>query len=147
VATNKRKRWVTPAGVEVKSGLELKIATSLEEQGIEYGYETVKFAWYDKYPRALCSDCGGSEIYQKRSYTPDFIFPNGVIVESKGRLTRRDRKIITGVRTANPEIDLRLVFDKDNRINKGSNTRYSDWAERNKFQYAMKGAVPEEWFK
>ena len=142
MATNSRK-----ADGKYASKLEERVAKQLEEKGVKYEYEPIKLIWRDRFPRAKCSECGGTEVYQQRSYTPDFVLGNGIIVEVKGRLTRRDRRILIGVVRCNSEIDLRIIFDKDNRINKGARSRYSDWARRNNFKWSIKGEVPTEWLK
>ena len=140
MATRKRKG-------EYASGLEERVAKELDALGVKYEYESVKFIWKDYNPRAVCEVCGAKEVYQQRSYTPDFILAGGLIIEVKGRLTRRDRRVLCGVRKSNPDIDLRIIFDKDNRINKGAKSRYSDWAASHDFLYSLKGKVPEIWTK
>ena len=80
----------------------------------------------------------------KHIYTPDFLLPNGIIVEVKGRLTAFDRAKHLLVRAQHPDLDIRFVFAYDNKLYKTSNTRYSDWCDDHEFKYAFKG-VPEEW--
>ena len=81
------------------------------------------------------------------TYTPDFILPNGIIVEAKGRLTLADRKKMVLVKTNNPELDIRFVFQRaSNYICKGSSTTYSQWAEKNGFPWAEK-QIPIEWIQ
>ena len=59
-----------------RSGLEDDISEDLKQRGVAFGYETMKIKWV---------------LHRNKSYTPDFILPNGVIVESKGRFTTDDR--------------------------------------------------------
>lgn len=56
-----------------------------------------------------------------------------------------ERKKLLDVKSANPDLDLRLVFMRDNKITKRSKKRYSDWAEENGFPWAI-GEPPDEWF-
>lgn len=128
-----------------RSGLERRVAQSLKDRGIEFDYEARKYKWRDEFRNAQCEKCGSRDVIQERSYTPDFFLRNGVVVEVKGRLTRRDRKVLLGVRKNNPDLDLRLVFDKDNRIGKDAKSRYSDWAERYGFKWSLDGWIPNEW--
>ena len=79
-------------------------------------------------------------------YTPDFVLPNGVIVECKGRLTVHDRTKHLMIKAQHPELDIRFVFQYNNPITKGSKTRYTDWAEKHGFLWAMK-YIPKEWKK
>ena len=60
-----------------RSGLEASIQEQLLELNVPVKYEQVKIEWED---------------LMYRTYTPDFILPNGIIVESKGRFTADDRR-------------------------------------------------------
>lgn len=77
-------------------------------------------------------------------YNPDWVLPNGVVVEIKGRFTSLDRKKHLLVKQAHPKLDVRFVFSTDNKLNKKSETRYSDWCDKHGFLYAFK-AIPKEW--
>lgn len=83
-------------------------------------------------------------IDETRVYLPDFRLPNGIIVECKGRLTAADRKKLKLVKEQHPDKDIRLVFMYDNKLNPKSKTRYSAWAEKLGFPWALK-AVPVQW--
>lgn len=75
-------------------------------------------------------------------YTPDFVLPNGIIIETKGRFVSQDRAKHLLVREQRPELDIRFVFSNpNNRIGKTSLTTYAHWCEgknprRYKFLYA-----------
>jgi hypothetical protein len=81
-------------------------------------------------------------------YLPDFIlhFEDGrkIYIETKGYLRGEDRTKLLAVRDNNPDIDLRLVFSKDNRLNRKARSRYSCWAKRHGFTYSV-GSIPMEW--
>jgi len=113
-----------------RSGLEDVISEDLKKRGVDFGYETVKIKW---------------QLIESKTYTPDFILPNGVIIESKGRFVLDDRKKHLKVREQNPDLDIRFVFSNSrNKIRKGSKTTYAMWCEKNNFLYADK-RIPEEW--
>lgn len=80
------------------------------------------------------------------SYTPDFrILDNGetrFLVESKGYFRKEDMRNLRAIRDCNPEIDLRILFQRDSKYTK--TMRYSDWAEKYGFPYAI-DKVPNEW--
>ena len=114
-----------------RSGLELKIAQELDEQGVAYLYEKVKIEWED---------------LAYRTYTPDFVLNNGIIIEVKGRWTLHDRKKMILVMEQNPELDIRMVFQRDQPLNKGAKTRYSEWCDKRGITYAV-GEVPKEWLE
>ena len=115
-----------------RSGLEDVISKDLKDRGVDFGYETVKINW---------------KLVENKTYTPDFILPNGIIIESKGRLVPEDRKKHLKVREQNPKLDIRFVFSNSrNKIRKGSKTTYAMWCEKNNFLYADK-RIPDEWIK
>jgi len=115
-----------------RSGLEDVISKDLKKRGVDFGYETVKIKW---------------QLIESKTYTPDFILPNGIIIESKGRFVPDDRKKHLKVREQNPDLDIRFVFSNSrNKIRKGSKTTYAMWCEKNNFLYADK-RIPDEWIK
>ena len=80
-------------------------------------------------------------------YTPDFIFPNGIIIETKGRFVAADRRKHLEIQKQHPEKDIRFVFSNaKNKLNKGSKTTYAMWCEQKGFKWAEK-SIPEEWIK
>lgn len=116
-----------------RSGLEVKVATQLQESGVEFGYESLRLRY--TVPESV------------HKYTPDFVFPNGLIVETKGYWDAADRKKHLLIREQYPTIDLRFVFSNSKtKIRKGSPTSYGDWCDKNNFIYADK-EIPEEWLK
>ena len=113
-----------------RSGLEVKVATKLKESGVEFEYETLKIKY---------------RVDEIRTYTPDFVFPNGLIVETKGYFDSNDRKKHLLIKAQFPELDIRFVFQNSaTKIRKGSKTSYGDWCQKNGFIYADK-EVPKEW--
>lgn len=114
-----------------RSGLEVKVATKLQESGVEFGYETTKIKYV--VPESV------------HTYTPDFTFPNGLIVETKGYWDAADRKKHLLIKGQYPDLDLRFVFSNaSTKIRKGSKTSYGDWATKNGFVWAEK-TIPESW--
>ena len=115
-----------------RSGLEEAIAKDLDEAGISYLYEDKKITY---------------QVNQVRTYTPDFILPNGIIIETKGRFVVDDRMKHLMIREQYPHLDLRFVFSNSrNKIRKGSKTTYGDWCTKHGFLYADK-RIPDEWLK
>lgn len=82
---------------------------------------------------------------KNRSYTPDFVLPNGVIVETKGRFTYDDRMKHLWIRRQHPELDIRFVF-QSLRTKIGKSKTVVDWCKANGFVYAEK-TIPLEWYK
>lgn len=131
------RRALTQTEVGVKhgfrSGLEEKIADTLTRKGIPFRYEEVVI----KYLRPA----------REAKYTPDFVLPNGIIVETKGRFLTEDRQKHLLVKQQHPELDIRFVFSNSRaRISKQSTTTYGQWCEKNGFPHADK-EIPEAWLK
>jgi len=113
-----------------RSGLEHTVLDSLKERKCNAKYECFKIEWEDlKY----------------RKYTPDFLLPNGIIIETKGRFTPADRMKHISIKKQHPDLDIRFVFSNSNaKLSKGAKTTYADWCDKNGFLYSDKD-VPQEW--
>lgn len=130
-----RKKPLTKKQVGLKygfrSGLEAKVSEQLDCLGVAYQYEPFKVPFM--------------QPAKKRTYTPDFVLPNGIYIETKGRFTVADRQKHLMIRESNPHLDIRFVFTNSrNKISKGSKTTYADWCVKHGFQYADK-LIPEVW--
>lgn len=114
-----------------RSGLEEDVADQLAAAGVEAGYETNRLVY--------------TVPAKERFYTPDFILPNGIAIECKGRFDREDRMKHLAIKESNPGLDLRFVFSNpSNKIYKGSKTSYRVWCMKHQFKWAHK-RVPQEW--
>jgi len=118
-----------------RSGLEEKLAAELDAKGVPVKYED---------PDAVI-------LYEKPAkksrYTPDFVLPNGIIIESKGRFVTADRQKHLLVQQQHPEKDIRFVFSNSRqRISKQSKTTYAMWCEKHGFKYADR-SIPDEWLR
>ena len=114
-----------------RSGLEERIAQQLKKLGVPISYEsfTIRYLRPEKNSR----------------YTPDFVLPNGIVIEAKGRFLTKDRQKHLQVKAQYPNIDIRFVFSNPNqRISKISKTTYAKWCQTNGFKYA-KETIPKEW--
>lgn len=125
------KKNFMPAHVKgYRSGLEAIVQADLEEASIDVEYESIKIEWED-----LCY----------RRYTPDFLLPNGIIIETKGLFTAEDRRKHTLVKKQHPNLDIRFVFSSSKRkLSKQSKTTYAEWCTKQGFLYADK-KIPEDW--
>ena len=83
----------------------------------------------------------------KGTYNPDFVLPNGIIVEAKGYLDAAARKKMIAVKAHNPSLDIRFVFQHANgKLNKRAKMRNWEWAEKHGFQWA-EGTIPLSWWR
>lgn len=114
-----------------RSGLEDKVAAQLEAKGVAFDYEGHTISYV--IPAS------------NHKYHPDFVLPNGIIVETKGIFDSDDRKKHTLIREQYPDLDIRFVFSSSkSKLYKGSPTTYGKWCEKNGFKYADK-LIPADW--
>lgn len=117
-----RDKYAPARKLGYRSMFEVHLATQLEEAGVAYEYETVTLSYT-----------------LTKNYTPDFVLPNGILVEAKGYFDADARAKMKAVKEQHPDKDIRIVFqalsDKNER-----------WAKRVGFEFAVK-TIPEEWFR
>ena len=114
-----------------RSGLEDSVFQQLKGCGVDVQYEPF-WIMYTCPPR-------------KAKYLPDFILPNGVIVETKGRFLVDDRQRHLILKEQIPDLDIRFVFtNPQTKISKTSQTTYGMWCKKHGFLFATK-TVPQEW--
>ena len=115
-----------------RSGLEREVAAFLKGNQTRVRYEVLKIEWED---------------LRYRTYTPDFILDNGIIIETKGIFDSEDRRKHMEIRKQHPELDIRFVFENSKRkLRKGAKSTYGQWCFKHGFEYATR-VVPEEWLK
>ena len=115
-----------------RSGLEHTVRDSLKDRKCSAKYECFKIEWED---------------LSYRKYTPDFLLPNGIIIETKGRFTPADRMKHLAIKKQHPNLDIRFVFSNSrSKLRKGAKTTYADWCEKHGFLYADED-VPQEWIE
>lgn len=129
-----RNRPLTAADVGLvhgfRSGLEENLQAQLDRLGVPFSYEDFKIPWV---------------LHKNCTYTPDFLLPNGIIVESKGRFVTSDRQKHLMVKAQWPGLDIRFVFSRSSSpISKASKTTYAKWCETKGFLYADK-LIPQAW--
>ena len=115
-----------------RSELEERTAKYLRSLKVKFTYEKMKIKWQD---------------LRYRTYTPDFVLDNGIIIETKGRFIPSDRSKHLRIREQHPDLDIRFIFSNPNaRLYKGSKSTYASWCEKYGFKYA-KEKIPVEWIK
>ena len=115
-----------------RSGLEEDMADYLKKLKIKFTYEKEKIKWVD---------------LKVRTYTPDFVLENGIIIETKGRFISVDRRKHKEIKKQFPDLDIRFVFSNSrSRLYKGAKSSYGDWCKKHGFKYADK-TIPKEWLK
>lgn len=118
---------------ELRGGFEPVIYNELKKARVGVSYEE------DRLP-----------YITHHSYVPDFKVStqSGTIfyIEVKGYFRTADQVKMRAVKKANPEIDIRIIFQKDNKLNAHSKMKYSEWAEKYGFPCAV-GSIPPEWLE
>ena len=122
------KKYAAMCGM--RSMGEVACAANMDLMKIPYKYETETLE-YQHLPQ---------------TYTPDFVLPNGVLVEFKGKMTAETRKKMLSIRRCNPNRTIGIVFQyANNKLSSRKNsTRYWEWAEKNGFLWS-EGYVPLAW--
>lgn len=122
-----------------RSKFEAKFAAYLTSLGIKFKYESGKIKFQVRVRGGECPSCGSHDVVKHRYYVPDFrVGPH--ILETKGRLTSAERTKFLAVNKVAPNV--RLVFQRDNPIKKGSSIKYSDWCNTNGIKYAVSFPLP-----
>ena len=115
-----------------RSGLESDIADYLKDKQKQVRYERLKIEWED---------------LRYRTYTPDFILDNGIIIETKGIFDTEDRRKHLAIREQHPELDIRFIFSNSKaKLYKGAKSRYCEWCDKYEFKWEHR-IIPEAWLK
>lgn len=116
-----------------RSGLEEAVSAQIAAHGFPVLYEQHKI----RYTRPE----------SQHTYTPDFVLPNGIIIETKGLFTPDDRSKHLFIKAQRPDLDIRFVFSRSKaRLSKTSQTTYADWCQKHGFKFADK-RIPTEWLE
>lgn len=138
-------------GTWYKSRFEQNIARYLDSISCPFKYEEVTYFYRHPVKNGRCLDCESKNVVRFRKYTPDWLIPvrdQDIIIESKGKFDQAGRSMMASVREEYPTLDIRFIFQRNNKISRSSKTRYSDWADRHGFpHYIVKGGIyiPDEW--
>jgi hypothetical protein len=114
-----------------RSGLETRNADHLDACGSDYEYEPFKLPFV--------------QPEKHRTYTPDFVLPNGIVIDTKGLWDTADRQKFKMIKEQHPDLDIRMVFTNPlTKIAKKSQTTYGMYATKIGLPFA-KSFIPKEW--
>jgi hypothetical protein len=126
------KQYKAARKLGYRSGLEVSLSEYLIEHRAPYLYEKIKIEWED---------------LTYRTYTPDFVLSNGIIIETKGLFTATDRRKHLEIQKQHPTLDIRFVFyDSKRKLSKKSKTTYAAWSDKQGFRHHDR-IVPLDWLK
>ena len=129
---NRKKFSAAALKAGYRSGFEDDVAKELRSKGIKFTYEKEKIKWVD---------------LKVRTYTPDFVLSNGIIIETKGRFVATDRRKHREIKKQFSDLDIHFVFQNSRaKLYKGAKSSYGDWCNKYGFQYADK-SIPDDWLK
>ena len=112
-----------------RSGFEGKVADDLTANGVYYEYEKHKY-----------------NLVIPRSYTPDFVLANGVVLEVKGFFDAEDRRLIKLFREQHPDVDIRMVLQKPHqKLQRGGRMDYASWCDKHNVPWCEGPALPRDW--
>ncbi len=110
-----------------RSDLEGQVADQLDKQCVKYRFEP---HWIR---------------YQiEKKYKPDFLLPNGILIEVKGWFKFDDQRKHKLIKSQYPELDIRFVFQKINNKVQGGRFTNKEWCEKYDFKFA-ESIVPNSW--
>jgi len=128
-----------------RSAFELTTALWLGCRDIRYEFEEYAYEYDFPIPHGWCPACSAAHVVRTRTYLCDFTFPRrDWVLEAKGKLDRDERAKFLAIKDAGVEV--RFVFQRNNKLYPKSKTRYSNWCERHGFEYAI-GAPDVRWFQ
>tara|TARA_R100001082_G_scaffold16045_1_gene8129 strand:- start:216 stop:611 length:396 start_codon:yes stop_codon:yes gene_type:complete len=121
----------TSTSNKYRSKFEASIAATLHAKNVAFTYESIRL-----------------DYTIEGTYCPDFILPNGVIVETKGHFKPEDRRKMVAIKAQHPDLDIRLCFQNANEkiTRKKNSMRYFEWCDRHGFKWCHK-QIPPDWYQ
>lgn len=128
----KRIRKHKTGKLVVRSGFEAKVVEQLRSKKVKFEYENLKLKY--------------TVPEKQHTYTPDLVLHNGIVVECKGIWSAQDRLKMILVKQQHPELDIRIVFQRNQKLRKNAKSTYGDYCDKHEIIWAEK-EIPEEWLK
>lgn len=117
-----------------KSTFEDRVAKKLKDAGVSFQYE----------PHAI-------PYSVERKYIPDLLI-GSVYVELKGYFRQDAQRKMKAVKSQNPDLDIRFLFQRASSPVQGAKVRKDgtkmtcrEWADRYGFVWAEGESIPQEW--
>lgn len=100
----------------------------------------------DNLPKGTSYESLKLTYVKEHTYTPDFILPNGIIIEVKGRFLPNDRGKHLIIKKTYPELDIRFFFQNPNlTLSKKSKTTYGNWCDKYNIKWTSDLKVLKSW--
>ena len=112
-----------------RSGFEGQVADNRSNNGVYWEYEQRKY-----------------NLVIPRSYTPDFVLGNGVVLEVKGYFDQEDRRLIKLFKEQHSDVDIRMVLQKPHqKLTKSGRMTYATWCDRYNVPWCEGPSIPKDW--
>lgn len=121
-----------------RSGYEKRVKEHIERRKVKVGYEDTKLSYSITH-----NYIPDFTLYGKKQKGKERI----IYVEAKGRFTATDRTKMKAVKEQHPDKDIRILFQVNQPIRKGSKTMNTDWADKNGYKSAVGEDIPDLWYK
>jgi hypothetical protein len=132
--------------INYRSGFEVRIAKALVRSRVPFRYEPYSLKYTTSMRNGTCKDCGGENVGQFRSYTPDFVSTSGsFVVEAKGKWVGRDRTKILEIIKQHPDVTFYMLFMRNNWLTTKRKTKYSDWCNAHGIEFSIGVNFPKKW--
>jgi hypothetical protein len=156
------RRFRAPDGSEWDSRYEWQVYDALRRSGVDVERcekgGRYSIAYTQRLNNVACSACGSTEVGKQRRYTPDLFHHAekrdaaegaalGYRIELKGYLRAEERSLLRALCKARPDLDLRIVYQRDWRVSRKSGLTITQWTHKFlKIPYAVwKGKADIEW--
>lgn len=143
VGTKRRDmRWLAPDGTEWDSKFEYEIFLAYEKEGKSARRTTEQDSLLFTRPvrNGACTECESCTVVSRHRYTPDLyvgaednrefggLQATSYYVEAKGYLRAEQRSLLRSLRKARPDVDLRLIVQRDYKVTKS--LTITEWARK-----------------
>lgn len=135
--------WTRKMKTRYKSKFEARVAAYLRKNGVRFKYEYVVLPYRQLVKHAVCDSCGCKSVSRLRKYLPDFVLPGERYLESKGNLDVAQRQKFIALMVEG--YDIKLIFQRNNRISRTSGTTYLEWAKQYGIEACVFPNIPKEW--
>lgn len=119
----------------------------IEDDGRPYTYHPGPYAYTTPVVNGLCKPCGNKGVVQRRTYTPDVMLGNGLLVEIKGKFSPEQRSFMRHFIKCNPDKRLAFLFQRDNWLSKKKARSYCTWADALGCLCAVGTQIPSKWWQ
>jgi hypothetical protein len=129
-------------------GFEDRIVRDLHKTKVPFLYEPYALEYGAPILQGKCLDCDSYNVVQVKRYVPDFVSMDGkIVVEAKGNFTPVMRTKMAAVVRDNPNVIIRMLFQRNNWITTKHKRKYSDWCDAKGIAWAVGYKFPTAWKK